>query len=233
MESKSNNNHRIKDISQDERPREKLERLGSDFLDNDELLALILRTGNQRENAVEMSNRLIKEYGMEKLSECSLKELQKIKGIGLAKACQIIALFEFNKRSNISKNHIIKKITCAKDVFDLFYEKLKDEKQEYFYVLILNTQNCIIDKQLISKGILDKTLIHPREVFRYVIKNAASKIILIHNHPDGDPTPSKNDLEITEELIKAGDLLGIKIIDHIIIGNKIMGKKEYWSWKED
>lgn len=223
---------KIKDIPNENRPRERFQKLGAGALSDAELMAIILRTGTRGskeihgENVVDISNRLIKEYGLDKLFECSLKELQKIKGIGPSKAMQILAMAALGKRYIQSKTPV-KHISSAKDVFDLFHERLKDEKQENFYVLMLNTQNYIIEERIISKGTLDKTLIHPREIFRYAIKNAVSKIVLVHNHPDGDPTPSSNDLEITEELIKAGNLLGIKVIDHVIIGNK-----EKWSWKE-
>ncbi|RLD14248.1 MAG: JAB domain-containing protein [Caldiserica bacterium] len=221
---------KIKDISKENRPRERFLKHGPEALSTAELFAIILRTGSKEENVIEMSNRLISEYGLDKLFECTLKELQKIKGIGPSKAMQILAISELGKRYNQlkrlnEKNQ--KRITCAKDVFNLFHERLKDEKQEYFYVLMLNNMNYIVEEKLISKGILDKTLIHPREIFRYAIKNAVSKIILVHNHPDGDPTPSSNDIEITEELAKAGDILGIKVIDHVIIG-----RNEKWSWKE-
>lgn len=221
---------RIKDISKENRPRERFLKQGPEALSTAELFAIILRTGSKEENVVEMSNRLISEYGLDKLFECTLKELQKIKGIGPGKAMQILAISELGKRYNQLKrlnDKNQKRITCAKDVFNLFHERLKDEKQEYFYVLMLNNMNYIVEEKLISKGTLDKTLIHPREIFRYAIKNAVSKIILVHNHPDGDPTPSSNDMEITEELAKAGDMIGIKVMDHVIIG-----RNEKWSWKE-
>ena len=217
---------RIKDISKENRPRERFLKHGPQALSESELFAILLRTGSKGENVIEMSNRLINEYGLDKLFECSLKELQEIKGIGPSKAMQILAIAEITKRSNLSKKPV-KRVTCAKDVFDLFYDRLKDEKQELFFVLMLNNMNYIVEEKLISKGILDKTLIHPRELFRYAIKNSVSKIILVHNHPDGDPTPSTNDLEITEELAKAGNIIGIKIVDHVIIG-----RGEKWSWKE-
>ena len=217
---------KLKDLPEQNRPRERFVKHGPEALSDAELFAIILRTGTFDENVVDMSNRLIAEYGLDKLFECSLKELQEIKRIGPSKAMQILAMNELGKRYTQSKNPV-EKITCAKDVFDLFHERLKDEKQEHFYVLMLNNMNYIVEEKLISKGTLDKTLIHPRELFRHAIKNAVSKIVLVHNHPDGDPTPSMNDLEITEELFKAGDLIGIKIIDHVIIG-----KNGKWSWKE-
>ena len=210
------------------RPRERFLKYGAEVLSDSELFAILLRTGirgkkNEEgeyeggENVIEMSDRLINEYGLDKLLECSLVELQKIKGIGPSKAMQILTIAELQKRINQSKKPI-KKITCAEDVFDYFHERLKDKKEEHFYVLILNTQNYIIDEQLVSKGILDASIIHPREVFRPAIKNSASKIVLVHNHPSGDPTPSQEDLEITKKLIDIGEGLGIKVVDSVVLG---------------
>lgn len=208
---------KIKEMPDDSRPREKLIKLGPENLTNAELLAIIFVIGTPGENVVDMSNRLINQYGLDKLNECSLKELQQIKGIGEAKACQLQSLFEFNKRHNMSKNPI-KKITNAEDVFNHFHERLKDKKEEHFYILMLNTQNIIIGEQLISKGILDASIVHPREIFRPAIKNSASKIILVHNHPSGDPKPSTEDNEITRRLMNAGEELGVKIVDSVIVG---------------
>ena len=200
---------------------------GAEALSDAELFAIILRTGTKEENVVEVANKLISEYGLDKLFECSLKELRKIKGIGNTKAIELLTIAEIQKRINNSKNPV-KKISRAEDVFNYFYEKLKDEKQENFYVLILNSQNNIIKEQLISKGVLDAAILHPREVFKPAIKNSASKIILVHNHPSGNPEPSSEDLDVTKQLIDAGKLIDIKILDHVIIGE---GK--WWSWVED
>lgn len=208
------------------RPREKFLKLGAEALTDAELLALIVQKGTKKENAVEMSNSLLSAVGIGRLSECSLKELQEISGIGFAKACQIKALFEFSRRHNLAIKPA-KKIKSAKDVFNLFRERLRDEKQENFIVLILNARNAVVHEQLVTKGILDASLIHPREVFRTAVKNAASRLILVHNHPSGDNAPSKEDISITKKLSKAGEILGIKILDHIIIG-----RDSYWSWKE-
>ncbi|MEA1997873.1 MAG: UPF0758 domain-containing protein [Euryarchaeota archaeon] len=155
-ESKSKNT-RIKDICQDERPREKLERYGPDSLSNDELLALILRTGHQRENAIDMSHRLIKEYGLDKLSDLALKELQEIKGIGFAKACQIIALFEFNKRHAISKRDD-EPIKCANDVYEYAQPLLSGKDKEHFMILHLDSKSRVIKDEIISIGILNASL---------------------------------------------------------------------------
>jgi DNA repair protein RadC len=218
---------KIKDLPKSSRPRERFLEKGAEALSDAELFAILLRTGSKGENVVDMSNRLIVEYGLDKLFECSLKELQEIKGIGPSKAMQILAMSEILKRIHLSEKPITK-ITCAEDVFNHFHERLKDEKQEQFYVLLLNSKNQIIKEELISKGILDASIIHPREVFKPAIKNSASKIILIHNHPSGDPKPSNEDLDITEKLTGAGDQIGIKILDHVIIGGE-----KWWSWKEE
>lgn len=228
---------KIKDLPKECRPRERFLKLGPSALSEAELFAILLRTGTRGkknkegkyeggENVIEMSNRLIKEYGLDKLLECSLVELQKINGIGPSKAMQILTIAELQKRINEAK-HPVKKITCADDVFKHFHERLKDEKQENFYVLMLDTKNQIIGEQLISKGILDASIVHPREVFNPAIKNSASKIILIHNHPSGDPSPSSEDLEITEKLMRAGEEIGINILDHVIVSSEGM-----WSWVE-
>ena len=228
---------KIKDLPSSSRPRERFLEKGADALSDAELFAILLRTGvrgkkNEKgelmpgENVIEMSNRLINEYGLDKLFECSLVELQKINGIGPAKAMQILTIAELQKRINKSKNPITK-ITCGQDVFNHFHDKLKDEKQENFYVLLLDTKNQVIKEELISKGILDASIVHPREIFRPAIKNSASRIILIHNHPSGDPAPSQEDLNITKQIEKAGEELGINVLDHVIIG-----KGKWWGWKE-
>lgn len=208
------------------RPRERFVEKGAGALSDSELMAIILRTGTKGENVVDVSNRLILEYGLDKLFECSLTELQKIKGIGPSKAMQLLAMAELGKRHAQSK-HPIKRITQAKDVFDLFHERLKDEKQEHFYVILLSTKNHIIGEHLVSKGVLDAAILEPREVFRPAIKAAASRIILVHNHPSGDPSPSDEDVEVTRRLIDAGKLVNIQVLDHVIVGNG-----RHWSWME-
>lgn len=218
---------KLKDIPKDGRPRERFLKHGPETLSDAELFAIILRTGTLGENVVDMSNRLIAEYGLDNLFECSLKELQEIKGIGPSKAMQILAMSEILKRIHLSEKPI-KKISCAEDVFNFMHDKLKDKKEEHFYVLMLNNQNNIIAEQLISKGTLDASIIHPREVFKPAIKNSASKIILVHNHPSGNPEPSKEDFEITERIISAGREIDIKVLDHIILG-----RRGFWSWAEN
>jgi DNA repair protein RadC len=217
---------RIKDLPDSSKPRERFLKHGPEALSDAELFAIILRTGLVGENVMEMANRLISKFGLVNLFDCSLKELQEIKGIGPNKAMQLLAMSELGKRYNQEKNSI-KKITCSEDVFKLFHARLKDKKQEHFYLIMLNTKNIIMGEQLISRGILDASIIDPREVFKPAIRNSASRVILVHNHPSGDSSPSSEDKSVTEKLIEAGNLLGIKVLDHVIIG-----EDKWWSWKD-
>jgi len=218
---------KIKDLPESSQPRERFLKHGPEVLSDAELFAIILRTGVVGENVMEMSNRLISEFGLVNLFDCSLKELQVIKGIGPNKAMQLLAMVELGKRYDQEKNSI-KKITCAEDVFKLFHRRLKDKKQEHFHIIMLDTKNNnIVEEKLISKGTLNASIIHPREIFRSAIKNSCNKIILVHNHPSGDPTPSEDDLEITKKIMEVGEEIGISVLDHVIIGDG-----EWWSWKE-
>ena len=212
---------KIKDITPENRPRERLEKQGPSVLSDAELLAIILKTGNKTENVIDMSNRLISKYGFGKLSMCSLTELQEINGIGSAKASQILALFELNKRHSYSKTQG-KPIKTAKDVFEHCSPKLSSSDREHFMILHLDTKNRVIKDEIVSVGALTGTIAHPREVFKSAIKESAHSVILVHNHPSGDPTPSDEDLKMTERLIESGEILGIKVLDHVIVG------KEAW-----
>lgn len=216
---------KIREMPENARPRERFKSKGAAALSDAELFAIILRTGSVYENVVDMSNRLISEFGLD-LFDCSLTELQSVKGIGESKAMQILSMGELGKRYNASKK-IVKKISCAEDVYNLFSDRLRDEKQENFYVLMLNAKNVVIKEELISKGVLDSALIHPREVFKPAIKNSAARIILVHNHPSGDPSPSEEDLEITKVIMEVGEKVGIRVVDHVIVGSNT-----YWSYLE-
>jgi DNA repair protein RadC len=216
---------RIKDISIDNRPRERLSKYGASVLSDAELLAVILQKGTAKDNVIDMSNRLLSKYGMNKLSELSLKELQEIKGIGVAKAMQVKAVFELSKRYKLSRNNK-KPITCAKDVYEYACERILDKNKEQFMILHLDSKNRVIKDEIVSIGTLNASIIHPREVFKSAIKESVNSIILVHNHPSGDVTPSSEDEEITMRLFEAGKLLDIKVLDHVIVGDG------YWSWKE-
>jgi len=220
---------KIKDLPDSSKPRERFLKFGAEALSDAELFAIILRTGSKGDNVIEMSNRLISKFGLTNLFDSSLKELQEVNGIGPNKAMQILAIAELSKRYENEKSGVnkINKITCAEDVFKLFHRRLRDKKQEHFFILMLNSQNNIIAEQEISKGVLDAAIIDPRAIFKPAIKNSAGKIILVHNHPSGNPEPSEEDLNITERIIKAGEEISIKVLDHVLIA-----KDGWWSWKE-
>ncbi len=223
-------NHKlsIKDLPLEERPREKLKRLGTESLSNAELLGLLLRTGNQQESAVHLAERLLAEAGgLSFLPSFALEELQKFNGVGLAKAVQIKAALEIGKR--IATTVCDEQIQAASpgQVAELFMEELRHLKKEYFMLLLLDTKNRIISKEQVSVGSLNASIVHPREIFSIPIKKSASSIILVHNHPSGDPSPSKEDQEVSHRLVEAGSLLGIEVKDHLIIGDG-----RYLSFKE-
>jgi DNA repair protein RadC len=222
---------KIKEIPKENRPRERFLKFGPESLSDAELMAIILRTGTLQENVIDMSNRLISEYGLDKLFDCSLKELQKIKGVGPNKGMQLLAMAELGKRYNklkLNNGANQKRITCGKDVFNLMFNKLQDKNEEHLFIILLNTKNYLIcEPILITKGTLDSSIIHPREVFKQAIKNSAARMILVHNHPSGDPTPSKLDNEIFMKFCSLGEELGIKVLDQVIIGNQ-----GFCSWIE-
>lgn len=218
---------RIEDIPEENRPMERFKKLGAVALSDAELLAIILQKGTRGENVVDMCNRLISTYGINNLSDLSLNELQKIKGISPAKAMQIKSLFEFSKRPDLSRNKG-KPIKSGKDIFEYATQRLAGNDKEYFMILHLNSKNRVIKDEVVSIGTLNASLIHPREVFKSAIKESANSIILVHNHPSGDPAPSEEDEEITEKLFDAGDLLDIKVFDPVIIGSN-----NHYSFRED
>lgn len=208
----------LKAISADNRPRERLEQFGVSSLSNAELLAIILQKGSRDENVIDMANRLLSTFEFHKLGCFSLSEFKQIKGIGLAKACQISALVEFAKRFNKS-GFVKNRITCAKEVFELLQFRFLGESKEHFIALLLDSKNRVLKEEVISVGTLNSSLVHPREVFKSAIKESANSLIIAHNHPSGDPAPSEEDKLITKVLFDSGKMLGIKVLDHVIIGD--------------
>ncbi len=216
----------ILSMSQENRPRERLEREGPQVLSNAELVALILKSGTKKENVLDLSQKLLSKYGLEKLPMTSLQDLSREYGIGKAKASQMVAVFELYKR--IPRQATMKPvIQSAGDVAVLFQATLSSLSQEQFRVLYIDTKHRLIGDEVITVGILNASLVHPREVYQGAIRRTAHSIIVLHNHPSGDPRPSDEDLQVTEILAEAGEIIGIPLLDHIIIG-----KDKYWSWKE-
>lgn len=210
----------VKDIPSSERPRERMIKSGPESLNNAELLAILLRTGSSNESVLTLAQKIMSQVGeLRVLYDVTIEELTKIKGIGPAKAIQIKAAIELGKR--VAKEHTLDKnsIRSPKDVADYIMEDLRHLKQEHFIALLLDTKNNIIAKETISIGTLNSSIIHPREVYKPAIKKSVSAIIVAHNHPSGDPTPSREDIEVTKRLKEAGDILGIELLDHVIIGD--------------
>ncbi|MCK5283496.1 MAG: DNA repair protein RadC [Nanoarchaeota archaeon] len=208
---------RIKDMPWWNRPSNRIKKKGEDKLNPAELLSLIIWGGKKGENAIDMSNRLLKKSSFSKISEMSLTKLEK--EVGKIGAARIKAMYEIFKLTNWVKRGGFKPtIESAKDVYNYFVDELKDKKKEYFYALLLDSKNRIIKEELISVGTLNSSLVHPREVFKEAIKASANAIVLVHNHPDSDSEPSENDIEVTKRLAKSADILNIKILDHVIIG---------------
>jgi DNA repair protein RadC len=209
----------IKQLSKNDRPRERMLTHGPEALSNAELLAIILLKGFGKTNVLDMCQQLLSKYPIHKLQDSSFNELKVIPGIGTVKALQIKAVFEFSKRHRTSISIDKRIIKSPKEVYDFFVEDLIDKKKEHFMILMLDSNNQIIGKDLVSIGTINASIVHPREVFRNAIKEGASSIIAIHNHPSGNTEPSEEDIEITERLKEAGNLVGIKLLDHVIIGN--------------
>ena len=219
----------VKEMALEERPREKMLAKGEKSLSNDELLAILLRTGTKRKNAIQLANYIINKdiQGLRCLQDMTIEELCEIDGVGLSKATQIKAALELGIRvASIKPNKY--KVKNPWDIYKYYMDSLRYQKQEIFKVVLLNTKNEILSDIDVSKGTLNSSLVHPREVFREAIKRSTNKIILMHNHPSGTIEPSKEDKNVTSRLIKCGELIGIEVIDHIIIGDGL-----YFSFKEN
>jgi len=211
----------MRNLPADERPREKLVQYGADALSNSELLAILIGTGTKDVSAIALANRVLalEEEGISYLSNCLPEELSGIPGMGMAKSCQIIAAIELGKRIATKPKGKRINIKSPDEVASLFIEEMRYLKKEYFKALLLNTKNEIIMIENISIGNLNSSVVHPREVFCTAIKKSACSLIVVHNHPSGNPMPSQTDIDITRRLVEAGELLGIKVLDHLIIGD--------------
>ncbi|MFQ6136197.1 MAG: DNA repair protein RadC [Candidatus Hydrothermarchaeales archaeon] len=212
---------RIKDLPEEERPRERLVKFGAEALSTSELLAIILRSGSPGCTVIELSNKLLSRYdgNLKSLFSATVNELSEIDGIKMAKAAQIKACFELGKRLAAFTENVKPVIQKPEDVASLFMSEMRYLDKEYFKGLFLDSKNKILKEETISIGSLNANIVHPREVFKRALSYSAASIVLVHNHPSGDPSPSNNDIEITEKLIVAGKLMGIELLDHIVIGD--------------
>jgi len=222
------NSFTIHDLPKSERPRERLQRFGSEALSSQELLALILGRGIKGESVMVTAQRLLSTFGnVRAISEASLEELTQVKGIGLAKASQIKACFELGKRQDLEIDLKDFDIKDPQSIVKAIRATIKDKAKEHFKLILLNSRNKIIGISTISIGTLNANLVHPREVFKEAVMHNASSVVLAHNHPSDDPEPSEADLEITKRIIEAGKIMGIDVLDHIIIT-----KTGFMSFKE-
>jgi len=207
---------KIKDLPKIERPREKLIAKGPQNLKDEELLAILLRTGIEGKNVLEIARQILRKYSKKRILKMKYEDLIKIKGINSAKACTILASIELIKRALEVGEETLPKIESIKDVIaQMSY--LRDKTREHLAALYLNARNELVFKKHIFVGTLDANIAHPREIFEHALANHAASVILVHNHPSGDPQPSKADLEITKRILEAGKILGVDVLDHIII----------------
>jgi DNA repair protein RadC len=225
---------RLKDQPASERPRERLVNLGADALTPAELVAILLRTGLKGTNVVEIAKQLVQEYrSLGALAQASLDDLQKVKGIGRDKAVTLAAAFALARRMAKELRQDAPVLDTPEAVANLMREDTRLRNVETFQILLLNTRRRLIDVAKISDGTLDTILVHPREVFKPAIAANAAAIILLHNHPSGEATPSEADIKVTRDLIRAGQLLKIEVLDHIILGRATQERPtDYMSLRE-
>jgi len=218
----------IKEMPEAERPRERLEKCGAEALSSHELVAILLRTGTDRISALDIAKNILAEVKDARgLRDKTVEELALFHGVGKAKAVTILAALELGKRA-LSEEKGLVRIASAADVFHLVKDDLSGWKQEVLVALYLDLKNQLIARKQLFVGGLNQSLVHPREIFKYAVKFSAYSVILVHNHPSGDPEPSRQDLEVTEALERAGELLQIKVTDHVIVaGNRYVSIKDY------
>lgn len=210
----------IRDVHIADRPRERLIRQGAGSLSNQELMAILLRTGTKEESVLMLANRILKSFDkIQDFKDATVEEMTAIKGIGEAKAVQILAAVELGKRIYRKHSEGRYVIKSPEDAAAYLMTDMSSLVQEHFVVLFLNVKNEVLHKQTIFIGSLNSSIVHPREIFREAVKRSAASIICAHNHPSGNPTPSPEDIEVTDRLVEAGAIIGIELLDHLIIGD--------------
>jgi len=220
-------NYRIKDIPIMERPRERFVEVGVENLTNSELIAIILKNGLKNRNVNDIAIDILNKYSLNELKDISINNLESINGIGKVKAIELISAIELGKRIFLQKNSY-NKLSSPKEIWEDARYLFHSKKQEMFYCYYFNTKNDVLKKKCIFIGTNNRSTTHTREIFMEAYKVGASSIVCLHNHPSGDVTPSKEDINFTNHLIETGKIQGIPIIDHIIVGND-----KYYSFYED
>ena len=218
----------LRDLPAEDKPRERLRKVGVDNVSVQELLALIIEKGGRGQTVLTAAQNLLAQFGnLAKIKEASIEELQKVKGIGFATACKLKAAFKLGEKALSKHKRYGQKIETPQDVYDLLKNDLSNKKKEHFKLLSLTSRKRLISTEGVSVGTLDASLAHPREIFHSAIQSSAALIILVHNHPSNDAQPSEDDLEITKRVVEAGKILGIEVKDHIIVT-----KDSFFSFKE-
>lgn len=212
----------IRDVPSAERPRERVLKEGSaTVLSNSELLAILLRSGTRKESVLQLSQRLLNHFnGVRMLSEATVKEMVKLNGIGEAKAVEVLSAIELGKRVNQLQMPERTAIHSPEAGAELVMDEMRFLSQEHFVCLYLNTKNQVLQRKTVFIGSLNASIVHPREVFKEAFRYSAASVICFHNHPSGDPSPSREDIAITQRLVECGQMLGIEVLDHIVIGDR-------------
>ncbi|OPX94495.1 MAG: hypothetical protein A4E58_02570 [Syntrophorhabdus sp. PtaB.Bin006] len=222
----------VRDLPRQERPRERLQKFGAEALSAQELLALIIGRGVAKRSVMDIAQELVRRFGsINGLSQATAEELSKVRGIGIAKAAQILACFELARRQDLEGETEDLDIRDPGDVVKVVRAGLRDKAKEHFKLILLNTRNKVIGVSTISIGTLNASLVHPREVFKEAVVRSASSVILVHNHPSNDLEPSEEDIRITRRMVEAGKIMGIEVLDHIIITrHQFMSLKAQGLW---
>lgn len=210
----------IRDVHEADRPRERLINQGATSLSNQELIAILLRTGTRQESVLHLANRVLHHFEqIQQMKDASIEELTSINGIGQAKAVQILAAVELGRRLSSKQTDVKFTIRSPKDAASYLMADMTSLKQEHFVVLFLNIKNQVLHRQTIFVGSLNASIVHPREIFREAVRRSAASIVCAHNHPSGNPAPSPEDIAVTKRLMEAGSIVGIELLDHLIIGD--------------